>query len=337
MTHNSGSLFAAYLNSHNEEKWREVIESLLPAIHVVDKAATQIWFYFYPLSLHQALEQAQDCEALAKRLLLKGKYSLKEQIDSSHTFLYGHRYWSQVKSAVAQFATSNTAPKSLELAAQIKDVALEVGKQIGVDASLLVGITAVAFMTLQQVGIAAFKAAPGTLHISKKAAHKTPEQVLANRAKDEGQGLLGFLRGYRKIFKVTFDENDDEAHFPIINTQQITTAAAEDKRDYYPKDSRCVTGEGAIPIECRSGACGTCWVGILGGIENTSDIAGLEYRKMPDFGYILSEEDKPLIRLACQTQVTGPVSIVIPPWSGVFGKFIRALKDEDNEQSNVSY
>ncbi len=337
MTINSGSLFGAFLNQHDNEKWREVIQTLLPSIHKVDQSAVQIWFYFHPLALHHAFEQAEDPEALAQKLLIKGDYDLKERIDTSHTFVYGHRYWPQVKSAVAQFATTNTAPKSLELAAQIKDLSSEIGKQLGLDPSLLVGITAVAFMTLQQVGIAGFKAASGTLHISKKTARKTPEQVLANRAKDEGQGLLGFLRGIRKVFNITFNENEDQANFKIINTQHITTAAAEDKRDYYSKDSRCVTGEGPIPIECRSAACGTCWVGILGGIENTSDVAGLEYRRMKDFGYIDTEEDKPVIRLACQTQVAGPVSIVIPSWNGVFGKFIRRQKDEANEQSKVNY
>ncbi len=337
MTINSGSLFGAFLNQHNDEKWSGIIQTLLPSIHKVDQAAVQIWFYFHPLALHEALEQAEDPAALAQRLLLRGNYDIKEQIDSSHTFVYGHRYWSQVKSAVAQFATSNTAPKSLELAAQIKDLAAEVGKQIGVEASLLIGITAIALMTLQQVGIAQFKAAPGTLHISKKAARKTPEQVLDYRAKDEGQGLLGFLRGIKKVFPVTFNENEEDASFKIINTQHLTTAAAEDKRDYYGKDSRCVTGEGPIPIECRSGACGTCWVGILGGIENTSEVAGLEYRRMKDFGYIDTEADKPVIRLACQTQVTGPVSIVIPSWNGVFGKFIRRQQEEANEQSKVGY
>jgi ferredoxin len=337
MTSNSGSLFGAFLNQHHDEKWREVIQLLLPSIHKVDQSATQIWFYFHPLPLHEALEQAEDAEALAQNLLLSGDYDLKDRIDTSHTFVYGHRYWPQIKSAVAQFATSNTAPKSLELAAQIKDLASEVGKQMGVDPPLLVGITAIAFMTLQQVGVARFKAAPGTIHISKKVARKTPEQILAYRAKDEGQGLFGFLRGIKKVFNVTFNENEEDANFKIINTQHITTAAAEDKRDYHAKDSRCVTGEGPIPIECRSGACGTCWVGILGGIENTSDVAGLEYRRLKTFGYIDTEEDKPVIRLACQTQVTGPVSIVIPSWNGVFGKFIRQQKEEANEQSNVNY
>ena len=38
-------------------------------------------------------------------------------------------------------------------------------------------------------------------------------------------------------------------------------AAATDRRDYRSTDSRCI--DGPIPIECRSGSCGSCWVGIL--------------------------------------------------------------------------
>jgi uncharacterized 2Fe-2S/4Fe-4S cluster protein (DUF4445 family) len=34
-----------------------------------------------------------------------------------------------------------------------------------------------------------------------------------------------------------------------------------------------------------------------------------------------------MIRLACQAQAQGAVSIVIPPWNGVFGKYLRRLKD----------
>jgi hypothetical protein len=34
-----------------------------------------------------------------------------------------------------------------------------------------------------------------------------------------------------------------------------------------------------------------------------------------------------LIRLACQAQTHGAVSIVIPPWNGVFGKYLKRLKD----------
>jgi len=98
------TLFADFLSQHDEEAWSATLTALLRSIHEVDRNATQIWFAFYPLALFQALEQAEDPEKLAERLLMQGKYYLKDQIDSSHTFLYGHRYWPQVKAAVQKHA-----------------------------------------------------------------------------------------------------------------------------------------------------------------------------------------------------------------------------------------
>jgi ferredoxin len=327
METNSGSLFEAFLNQHNDEKWRAVIQTLLPSTHEVDQRATQIWFYFYPLALLRALQEAEDLETLTQMLQLNGNIYLKDQIDVSHHFLYGHRYWPQVKAAVANLAFSSAAPKSLELSAQILDVAREVAKQIKVDASLVTGITAVAFMTLQHVGIETFKAASGRVSLDKKVSGKTPEQVLRDRARDAGQGMFGFLRGEKKQYQVTFNENEEGANFKIISTQHLTTAAAQDKRDFHSKDPRCVTGEGPIPIECRSAACGTCWVGVLGGNHTVSKIEALEYRRIKEFGYIDTHEDRPVIRLACMTQAEGSVSIVIPPWNGVFGKYLRSQRE----------
>ena len=84
------------------------------SIHEVDKNATQIWFSFYPLSLFRAFQAAPDPELLSAQLLMKGVYHLKDQIDSSHKFLYGHRYWPEVKKAVEAFAANfnaaDTAP-----------------------------------------------------------------------------------------------------------------------------------------------------------------------------------------------------------------------------------
>ena len=178
MSNNGEPLFEAFLNKHDERAWEEIVRSLEPSIHEVDRAATGIWFYFFPLSIARALKQAEDPEQLARKLLLKGSYQLKDQIDSSHLFLYGHRYWPEVKSAVAKLAGSASAPASLELAALIRDVARETARRARVDESLLVGITAIAFMTLQQVGIAAFKTSTA---VTKQPAAKTPQQIIDQR------------------------------------------------------------------------------------------------------------------------------------------------------------
>src|ERR1051325_10795303 len=112
--------FEVFLKQHDEEAWSAALTTLLRSIHEVDRNATQIWFSFYPLSLFHALEQAEDPETLAQRLLLQGKFYLKDQIDSSHTFLYGHRYWPEVKAAVLKHsAISDNRP----LSDQIQSVA----------------------------------------------------------------------------------------------------------------------------------------------------------------------------------------------------------------------
>src|SRR5206468_3851375 len=107
-------------------------------------AATQIWFAFYPLGLFRAFQAADDPAQLAQRLLLQGKYQLKDQIDSSHTFLYGHRYWPEVKAAVADAAGSPTPVTNLRLTDQIMSVARRVAERLKAPESLVVGITAVA-------------------------------------------------------------------------------------------------------------------------------------------------------------------------------------------------
>src|SRR5438105_13647299 len=98
--------FEQFLNRQDEESWSAALATLLRSIHEVDRNAVQIWFAFYPLSLWQALAQADDRERLAQQLLLQGDYDLKDHIDPSHAFLYGHRFWPQVKKAVEPNADS---------------------------------------------------------------------------------------------------------------------------------------------------------------------------------------------------------------------------------------
>jgi ferredoxin len=149
--------------------------------------------------------------------------------------------------------------------------------------------------------------------------------VLRDRAKDDSQGLFGFLRTVNKKWTVTYDENDETAHYVMNNIQDLAWGAADDRtRNWREIDARRI--EGPIPVECRSASCGTCWVGVLGGADKLSDVAAREGKKIKEFGYIDTNEPKPLIRLACQAQTHGAVSIVIPPWNGVFGKYLRGQK-----------
>ena len=321
MTPVTQTSFETFLARHDEEGWLATLTILLRSIHEVDKTATQIWFSFYPLALIRALQQAEDPEQLSRQMLLQGSYYLKDQIDSSHTFLYGHRYWPEVKKTVENYATTFNASNSTSLADQILEVSREVAKRLKVDTSLTIGITAVAFMTVAQVGLSAFTMASGHVAIDSRHLKKSPEQVLSARAKDDGQGLLGFLRTVDKKWTVTHDENDDAAKYKLNDAQDLAWGAEADRsRDWRAIDPRRI--EGPIPVECRSASCGTCWVGVLGGAEKLSDVGAREGKQIKKFGYIDTTEPKPLIRLACQAQAHGAVSVVIPPWNGVFGKLL---------------
>jgi ferredoxin len=101
----------------------------------------------------------------------------------------------------------------------------------------------------------------------------------------------------------------------LINSQHITTAAAMDQRNYRARDARC--SQGPIPVQCQSCSCGTCWVGVLGGADRLSPVQPNERAKLAECGYIDTSETHPPIRLACQAQGFGRVSLVIPPWNGV--------------------
>src|SRR5438309_9290830 len=101
---NTETPFETFLIQHDEEAWSATLATLLRSIHEVDRNATQVWFAFYPLSLWRTLFEAEDREKLAQQLLLQGDYELKDQIDRSHRFLYGHRFWPQVKKAVERHA-----------------------------------------------------------------------------------------------------------------------------------------------------------------------------------------------------------------------------------------
>ncbi len=66
--------FEAFLAQHDAARWARVVNDLLPAVHEVDRNATQIWFAFFPLVLQRALDAADDPARLAQKLLLQGKY-----------------------------------------------------------------------------------------------------------------------------------------------------------------------------------------------------------------------------------------------------------------------
>ena len=302
-----------HLRTFDAETWRRALETLSAGIHPIDQNATRIWFAFFPLDLHLAIEAAGgDAQ---RKFGLMGNWRLADQVDSSHRFLYGHRYWPQVKAAIQSFDGPFDS-----LPALITAIADSATRTSRVDRDQLLGPTAVGLMTLRQAGAEAF-AAPGKIHLSTEARRLSPVQVMGQRAHDDWQGPLGFLKGPRKEWTVTFDEGDPAARFKVIDDQEIASGAQADKREYRSRDPRCTPGEGPIPVECRAASCGTCWIGVLGGAEKLSPVSERdEGRRMKVFGYADTAEPTPLLRLACQARAHGAVSIVIPPWNGMFGK-----------------
>jgi ferredoxin len=304
------------LTDYTPDDWRHAIDVLSPSIHEIDRDATRIWFAFFPLELHLAAEAADDMAAFVFKYRLMGAWRLATQIDTSHRFLFAHRYWPQVKSNVQNLGDQDAS----DLPALISSVADAAARTARVDRELLLGITAVALMTRRQVGADAFAAAPGQVHLAPEVRARSPHQILRRRARDDWQGPLGFLRGLKKRWTVTFDENQPGATFTMITGQEMASAAQSDPRDYRSAEPRCTPGEGPIPVECRAASCGTCWVGVLGGAEKLSPVVPRdEARPMRTFGYLDTEDPRPIIRLACQAQGVGAVSIVIPPWNGMIG------------------
>src|SRR5215203_2487663 len=322
--------FENYLSKFSEADWLAAVEKLLPAIHEVDKNATQIWFRFYPLELFRYLETAEDREKAIQKFVMQGEFELKNQIDSSHRFLYGHRYWKATKAAIEACAES-FKDETADLSKVIEDAAGEVKA----DKSLTLGIAAVGLMTLNQVGLEAFKAAKGETQKPSGLLAKSPATIVEQRAKDDSQGIFGFLKTVDKKFTVTWDETKSKARFPLINDEELATAAAKDQsQDWKSQDERC--WEGVIPVECRSASCGTCWIGVLGGQEKLAEVQRLERKQMKIFGYNQPEDEKPFLRLACQSKAHGNVSFVIPPWNGVFGKKVYGVEDVELKPATTS-
>lgn len=310
--------FENFLNKFNEKQWRAVLTTVLSEIHAVDRNATQIWFGFYPLELFRYLQTAENREKAIQQFVMQGDYELKNQIDSSHRFLYGHRFWKETKNAIVN-RMENFTSESADLADEIRSIAQNAANAAKTDVNLTVGITTVGLMTLVQVGFDAFKQSAGTVSIDEKMQKQSPQKIVEERAKDDSQGVLGFLKTVDKKWTVHYIDDTDSGKFRIMNDEEIASGAARDQsKNWVERDFR--RGEGVIPVECRSAACGTCWVGVLGGAEKLSDVSPRERKQMKIFGYAQGEEAKPLMRLACQARTNGTVSVVIPPWNGVFGK-----------------
>jgi ferredoxin len=306
-------LFLAYLAQFDDDAWLRAVDRLTGAMHPVDRAATRAWFHFFPLRLQRALDESREPAPLERHLRLQGRWRLGDQRHSSHWFLFGHRYWPDVVAVVQQASGGEMVPGSLDLAAMVQSIARDVASRCAVEVSWVVGISAVALRTLQQVGLPAeeMPAAPVTGDRGD-----TPDAIVARR-RGRRAGWIDRLRGGPRRWAITFDERSPARTFPLIDSQHLTTAAALDTRDYRTEDARC--SEGPIPVHCRSCSCGTCWVGVIGGAEHLSPVDDRERTTIAALGYLQTTEPRPVIRLSCMAQAHGPVSLVVPPWNGQVG------------------
>ena len=92
-----------------------VLEKLTPtldlAAQVIAKGLRADALYIFPAApqgSHEVTAFGRVMrDKLAQQLLMKGVYPLRDQIDSSHKFLYGHRYWPEVKKHIETFARSS--------------------------------------------------------------------------------------------------------------------------------------------------------------------------------------------------------------------------------------
>ena len=307
--------FRAFLNQHDEPAWDEVLADLEPSFHPVDREATRIWFGFWPLKLRRILRESTDEAATAQQYLLDGRYWLEHQLDESVDFLYGSIYWDRVKEAILQRSESGSGQNLDDLGSEIRKLAGGVASQLKIEASLLLGISAVGFMAFQQVGAQPFR--NGSASGPSRSKRPTPGKILKQRSRTTSQGLFGFLRTVNRKFTVRFDESKRDAAFSCIEGQDLSSASAGDDRDYQTQDHRCIAGP--IPAECRVASCGYCWIGVLSGRENIIEPSQHERRRLNYFGYLDSSshrEPHPVIRLACQSKCYGDVSVVVPPWNG---------------------
>jgi len=315
-----------HLNSFSEADWLAAIEELLPCIHEVDRNAVQIWFRFYPFSLQRFVADGDDREATLHGIAMQGEFALDGQIATSHHFLYGHRFWPKVKCVIEDLADKYKG-KPDNLVELIKEVSIAVAEKKQVDRSLTNAIAAVGLMTLNQVGLEAFKAAAGDVETASKAMSKSPDAIVAERAKDDSQGMFGFLRTIDKQFSVAYTGAHASGKFTLLCDEEIASASQKDQsRNWKEMDERC--WEGPVPIECTAASCGTCWVGVLGGQEKLTDVGRRERRQMKVFGYNQPDDERPFIRLACQARASGNVTIVVPPWNAVFGKKVYGNIEE---------
>jgi hypothetical protein len=268
--------FEEHLSRFSPAEWLAAVDNLAPEIHPIDLDATRAWLSFFPLDVSAALADA------------RGKWQLADHIDSSHTFLYGHRYWPQTKRAVLAMAADTASPTGLrEIITKAADHA---SRTSSVDRDQLIGIAIVGLMTLRQCGIEKFGSGNGIVQLPMSVEARSIRQVLRRRRLQRSRGLFGILRGRASRFLMTFDENVPSATFDVPPGQSI--------------------GASAPP--------GISLIGVLAGAGLLSPIdPATEGRQLAASGcaQARSADGAPILRLASEARPHGDVTFVTPPWT----------------------
>ena len=180
---------------------------------------------------------------------MQGDFELCDQIDTSHPFLYGHRYWKTVKAAIEAEAIVFT-DQTHSLNEEVKQIGMLVAEKLKVERPLINAIVAVGLMTLNQVGIEALKAATGeTEKPSGDLDPSSPEgelwlQLQLSRAvmRQEERDFDGAERIYSEIAAVTGEGGLGPVYHQLgIDTNRATVTDLTG-RPHYLVDS------GAEPI-----------------------------------------------------------------------------------------
>lgn len=258
--------FVDHLSRYAPQEWVSAIAALTPQIHPIDQHAARVWF------------------AIAPKLPLAG------QVESSHTFLYGHRHWPQVKRAI--LAASKEASWPGSLTDLIVDVSDHATRTTQVDRDQLLGITAAALYTLRHVGLDAFAATTGRVQLPRWSHVRSIRQV--RRARQPRRPLSALL-GKRR-FRVTYSEAAKGASVRVADGHTVASGL--------PKEL----------TRCGATCSGACVVGVLAGADHLSNVSAHEAALLKKVGcaQTMSPGGDALIRLACYAKPSGDVTLAMP-------------------------
>lgn len=301
-----------WLGRLDQAVWDQTVEELLPKVHEVDRLPLRIWFAWWPIKLTRGLSSATDIDDLERDWELRGDFSLEHQLSKTLGIFYATSCWPEVVRSVLNWAEGGQEDLETDLLNLILATGQEVALESTIDVAFILPLQAAAFMALCQIGSEPLSSS----EVIKSSKPSKPAQILKKRQRETGSGIFSFLRDADQQYTVCFDEGSGDK-FTAYHEQDLSMAAAMDTRDHTAGDARCT--EGPIPFQCRSGSCGSCWIGVVGGKERLAPISEYEKKRLQYFGYLSGEDSgtHPPIRLACQAACRGSVTILVPPWNGV--------------------